>query len=85
MPETALPTVPTTHSACCECHEHGKPRGTWSPFFCEECDIVRMHRVGKGMATIAAVGDPDAEPAKDLDWYVAKSAELRAREGWWER
>lgn len=71
---------PTTKGACCECFLHGKPRGTWSPFYCERCDIVRMHRIGKGMAQI-----PGAEPAKDLEWYEAKSAELRARPDWWQR
>lgn len=87
MPDTATATdtVPTTRGACVDCHERGKPRGTWSPFYCEECDIVRMHRVVVGMAQIAALDDPHAEPPKDLDWYRSTSADLRAREGWWDR
>lgn len=36
--------------ACVEC---GKPAGTpWGPYFCPDCDDVRLARIDKGMREI---------------------------------
>ena len=63
---------------CSECRQKDQPRGSWSPYFCEPCDITRMHRISNSLASITG----DDSGAHDMDWYVAKSAEISERAGW---
>lgn len=77
--ESIIPAPAPRTAQCVKCGAFGVPRGSWSRFHCEPCDIERMHQQDRSRAIALRI---PGIYALGRDHFVAESARLRAAKAW---
>lgn len=74
------PSAAPLVSQCVKCEQGPKPRGSWSRFHCESCDIERMTQFDE--AHSQAVIYPEKREPLGREHFEAESKKIRTERGW---